>query len=676
MMDFIPRLTRFAAVTAAIFLGFFFLLRLIFWGYFDNPNDSLPLGTLSHSLYIGLKFDLRLALLVVLPLLLIGWVKFLSPFYNLLTRRLWTAYLTLASLTLMLFYVFDFGHFAYLNNRLDATALRFLENPLISAQMVWESYPVIWILLGVGLLLGASALLFDRLIQRFEPIKARPLPRLKKVGVITLIAFLTLFGLYGKVSWYPLRWSDAFFGTHAFASSLALNPALYFYDTYKTSGGSYDLDTVREYYPLMADYLGVEKPDIDSLNYTREARANGQNGDRPNVIIVILESFAAYKSGLSGNPLDPTPYVDAIAKDGIYYPNFYTPSTGTARSVFTTITGMPDIQLKKTSSRNPAIVNQHTLVNAFEGYEKFYFLGGSVSWGNIRGILSGNIPDLNIFEEGSYESPRIDVWGISDIDLFKEANKVLKDQKNNPFFAIIQTSGNHRPYTIPENSEGFKPHDPGKDQLARYGFKHLDEYNSYRFMDHSIGYFMEQVKKEGYFDNTIFAFFGDHGIDGDAGEHAARHDTQLRLGELRVPFIVYAPKLLPGGKVEHKVVSEVDVLASMASIAGLDYTNTTFGRDIFDEGLDGQRYAFTIAHTHVPTIGVVDENYYFRMRADGSQKWLYQLHTDTPRENVMEQQPDKARELETMTLGIYETAKYIRHHNPPLWTKVAKKENQ
>ena len=73
-------------------------------------------------------------------------------------------------------------------------------------------------------------------------------------------------------------------------------------------------------------------------------------------------------------------------------------------------TGIPDIELNKTSSRNPLIVDQHTIINSFDNYKKFYFLGGSASWANIRGLLTANIPNLEIYEEGSYASPRVDVW--------------------------------------------------------------------------------------------------------------------------------------------------------------------------------------------------------------------------------------------------------------------------
>ena len=97
-------------------------------------------------------------------------------------------------------------------------------------------------------------------------------------------------------------------------------------------------------------------------------------------------------------------------------------------------------------------VDQHTIINDYKGYEKFYFIGGSLSWANISGLLTNNIDGLHLYEQEDYKAKTIDVWGISDKNLFLEANDVLK-QQTHPFFAVIQTADNHRPYTIPEEDK-------------------------------------------------------------------------------------------------------------------------------------------------------------------------------------------------------------------------------
>ncbi len=653
------------AVLALIYLVVFGAMRVGFWLAFDNPHDPVSSGDLLQAFYVGTKFDLRLALLVLLPPLLLAWLRPLDPFRSRAAHYLWIGYFSLTGLGVLLFYFLDFGHYAYLKIRTDVNVLRFLDNLGTSARMMWESYPIIWITLALLALLALNAFAVHRLLSRLARSEQHTIGRRRHVATIAVTAFVVLFGLYGKLAWYPLRWSDAFFSTHAFASSVALNPLLYFYDTVaqaKSQGPRHDEQAVRAHYPWMADHLGVNHKDEAGLSFQRTLRSEGGVGERPNVVIVILESFASYKSGLSGNPLDPTPNIDHLANEGVYFENFFVPSSGTARSVFAFTTGIPDVLEGTTSSSDPTLVRQHSVLSAFEGYEKFYFLGGSASWRNIRGLLSNNVEGIRIYEEGSYTSPRVDVWGISDLDLFKEASQILAEHPE-PFVAVIQTSGNHRPYTIPEDNDGFVIREESQERLTHLGFESNEEYNSYRFMDHSIGRFMELAKTSPYFDNTLFAFFGDHGIWGDAGEHTSKAETQLALGLNRVPFIIYGPRLLEPSR-ESKPASELDVLPTLAALAGQSYTATTLGRDLFDERFDDERYAFVIRHARDTQIGVIDgHGFFYQASVQGNRGSLHRIDADEPRRNLDQRYPERAAELGRVTRAYYETARWMLSHN-------------
>ncbi|MCK4833861.1 MAG: LTA synthase family protein, partial [Gammaproteobacteria bacterium] len=521
----IPRLHLYVITALFLFLFIQTGLRLIFWLKFNNPADPISTNDLIWSFYLGMKFDLQASLGTLLPVLLLGWIKPLHPVYSQFGKRIWAIYISLAFILMYLVYITDAGHYAYLQLRLNATALRFLENPFISANMVWQTYPIISGGLIFLFISAVTIFLFLKLTARInssDNVSAYwQQKRWYQNTALVLVTVIIVFsGLMAKVSWYPLRWSDAFFSTHAYSAQLASNPVIYFSNTLKNVEETYDLDAAKQAYPIMAEYLAIQPPQAtasEKLNYDRH-HDFPQSNDRTNVIVVILESFASYKTSLSGNPLDSTPNIAKLASEGYYFKNFFTPSTGTARSVWTFVTGLPDIEKNKTSSRNPLIVDQHTIINAFTNHSKLYFLGGSASWANIRGLLSSNIPDLRLFEEGSYDSPDIDVWGISDLSLFREANAVLKDEIQ-PFFAVIQTSGSHRPYTIPDDNEGFElwTEEDLPGDIQDYGFASLEELNSFRFMDHSIGHFMKVAKREAYFENTLFVFFGDHGIHAPTG---------------------------------------------------------------------------------------------------------------------------------------------------------------
>ncbi len=658
----LPKLLRFLLVFVPVLTLFFVLLRVAFYIAYDDPSSPLGMADLLKSMWIGLRFDLRMVVVMVLPFF------FLSPIFNpfryKFSRYLWLGYFTLVFAVYTFFYVLDFGHYAYLETRLDFTAMRFLENAAISMEMLWESYPVVWISLGMMATIALFAYLTNAL---FLKIAQEPFV---KFGILKGLAFgvgafLILFVAgYSKFSQYPLRWSDAAFSKHPFATQLTYNPIHYFLDTWKNGRVAYDEDKVRKYYDVVADFLGVQDKNITTLNFKREVTPKYPIGEKPNIVIVILESFASYKSSVSGNPLDPSPHFDELAMNGLYFKNYFTPTVGTARSIYCTVTSLPDVELKGTSSRNPLIVDQHSIAQDFKDYEKAYFIGGSASWGNIRGMLNQSMDNLHLYEEEDYDAPRTDVWGVSDIDLFREANKALQTMPQ-PFFSIIQTSGNHRPYTIPDESYGFKIKENITDEeVKKYGFGSVEEYNSFRFMDYSIGHFMELAKKSDYYKNTIFVFWGDHGISGSAGEHVTPGESTsgLRLGSYRVPFVIYSP-LIKEAKVYDKVVSEVDALPTIASMANISYTATTLGRDMFDEKFDNSRYAFTIKHDPNPIIGLIGEKYYYRTKADGSDAKLFDIYSKTPLKDHASENQELVKKMDALVHGIYETAKYMPYFN-------------
>lgn len=669
----IPRLHLYVITVLFLFLIIQTGLRLLFWLKFNNPVDPISSNDLLWSFYLGMKFDLQASLGTLLPVLLLGWIKPLHPVYSQFGKRLWAVYISLAFILMYLVYITDAGHYAYLQQRLNATALRFLENPFISANMVWETYPVI----SGGLLFifinAVTIFLFVKLtgqINSSESVRSYWSQKrwYQKTMLVLLTIFVVFFALMAKISWYPLRWSDAFFSTHAFSAQLASNPVIYFSNTLKNVAETYDMDAAKQAYPVMTDFLAIQQPQLstgEKLNYDRRYEF-AQNNNKTNIIVVILESFASYKTSLSGNPLDSTPNIARLASDGYYFKNFFTPSTGTARSIWTFVTGLPDIEKNKTSSRNPLIVNQHTIINAFNNHKKLYFLGGSASWANVRGILSANLPDLRLYEEGSYDSPDIDVWGISDLSLFREANAVLKDEPQ-PFFAVIQTSGNHRPYTIPDDNEGFEQWTeeelPG--DIQNYGFASLEELNSFRFMDHSIGHFIKIAQKEPYFDNTLFVFFGDHGIHAPTGNHVPASDAQLNLQGLRVPLVLYGKSIISNAKVFDTIASEVDVLPTIASLTKTSYLNTTLGRDLTENKFDKNRYAFTIEHGSGRTIGLISDDYYLLMQPDGGNKRLHHLMSDDSRADVSAEKPEVADLLTQKLTAIWNTIRYMRENNKP-----------
>lgn len=646
----IPR--RFRAFLLFAFCNalFFTLIRFVFY-FVNKPDEVLSSSSVVKAFWIGFRFDLRIAFLFALAL----GIFFLFPYKKWLKKfELWL--FTFAFAAIMLIYFVDFGYYAYLTERINAYIFDLAANTATSAEMVWQSYPVITLSFVLFALSAGFYFCFKKLLDfAYYGEQGR-----KKdywyalIGLLVAAAFV-----HGRFSQYPLRWSNAYFSSNSFISALALNPLQNLFDTYKFAkdGQTYDENKVREYYDLVADYLGVKNKDKQKLNFERIITPPLQEKSY-NVVVILTESFAYDKSSFNNPELETTPKMAALAQKGRLFKSFFTPTAGTAKGVFTSITGMPDTSAVKTSSRNPVIVRQHTLINDLDGYKKFYFIGGSTNWGNIRGLLQYNIEGLKIFEEGTYENvERNDVWGLSDLDMFRYAAKELSKTQQ-PFFAFIQTSGFHRPYTIPEDRGNFKEIIQDEDLLKEYGFSGNAEYNSMRFQDYAMGEFFDLIKDEPFYKDTFFFVYGDHSLTVPKSKNTPKAIIDLELTTNNTPLIVVGPDIEPS--VDELPASQADITATVLGRLGKPYRETALGRDIFDSSIS--RGALVIASSGAPLrIGFAEDEFYYTLWP--LKQGMFKYRSDDSETDYCPQYPQKCERMKALAQGLYETAKYMAYHN-------------
>ena len=663
---FLPKTIRWTLFLGFTFLIIMSLLRFIFVHRFAAPVSSD--NDLNASYILGIRYDLRYVVIIMMLILLISYFKALDPFTKKLGKKIAIIFWMLFSTLLLFFYTTDFIHYAYVHQRLNASILSYIDNPLISMQMMWQSYPIITIIIVF--------LIVEWVLYKFISFTYQLSDKYEKAGskiknIITQAVFfiILLYSAIGNIIYeggqYPLRWSDAYSLGSDYKANVALNPMQSFFSTLNFRSSKIDTDLIKKNYTVIADYLAMpsNEQDAQNLQFTRVVSpvvANLEAYKIKNVVLVICESFSAYKSSMMGNPLNTTPYFNAMKKQGVYFNRAFSPAYGTARGVWAVLTGTPDILEGKTSSRNPLAVDQHTIMADFKNYEKYYFLGGSASWANIRGVLTNNISDLKIVEQGSYQSSEINVWGISDKDLFLEANKTLS-KNTKPFFAIIQTADNHRPYTIPaEDLKVFVKKTVPKDSLLKFGFENNDEYNAFRYTDFCIEQFIEAAKKEKYFNETLFVFVGDHGIKGDAGSMLPTSFTEQGLTNMHVPLLFYAPSILQPK--EYSIpVSQVDVMPSIASICNIPYTNTTMGKNVFNT-VQQNNNAIFLYDDFNQQIGVLNNEYYYGYQLKNPSKPIFESVVN----NNIVKNDSVQKQMDILTKTMYETSKYMLIHNQKL----------
>lgn len=633
-----------------IFLLIFTLYRLVTFIAFKpkgiSPGDAVP------SFLMGIRYDLRWISFILLPVVLFSlWPKF-SPFYSARNKKIWTWYLAIVTFFVFVFFAAGFGSFSYNKTPLDAGAMNFAEDFNISWKMMSQTYPLFWMLLG----LVVAVLFFRWMYHRshWQVINATDgmgIPYRRKFFVIA--ALLLFFFAWGNLSWPPLSRNDCFKFSNSFKSYLALNPLQNFFATLRLRKPNYNEQKAKQAFPVMADWLQLT--DKQRFSYRRQIgpRSNSLES-KPNIVLVQCESYSMYKSSMSGNPLNATPFFDSLSKSGIFFERCFTPHFSTARALFAILSGIPDAQLFKFSSRNPDAVKQHTIVDNLAEYEKHYFLGGDPEFGNFEGVLS-NINDLQMHTGKRPGIPEVNVWGISDKELFLEANSVFA-KLNKPFFAYIQTSGNHRPFdkTMPSTDTDFVKTKVPVEELKKYGFESIDEFNAFRYFDYCVQKFIEKARAEKYFHNTIFVFVGDHGVAGNAEAMYPAVWTDQRLTDEHVPLLFYAPQLLSPQR-RSEVVSQIDILPTIAGMLHRSYVNTTLGRDLLDPA---KKNNFAFITNTADVIGMVTDDFYYTKNINSSEEQLSPMHNGTKRFTA--QQEDSARKkLSTFTGAFFETAKYL-----------------
>lgn len=571
-----------------------FIYRIAFYFIFSDAttlNSTGDLKDLIYSLYLALKFDIRLSVLVVFPFFLL-WPIF-KKIKERIYRIFWFVIYFIFYLLLYLVFIFDFIHFDYLNERLSFSSIRFLNDFNTSLEVGLGYYPVTSIVISLFVFL---IIVFFVLKNIFPPIKntiSKKLGKLQYCFLYFSIFFIMALGVYGKLAPPPsLRWSDTYVLKNSFLIKATLNPLLYFYDSSLWKSVTYDLNAVKKIYPHMKGVLGISNKE-NTLSFNRIIKASpvGKLDQNTNVVVVIMESLVKHRTSLM-NPMNSTPHLKKIAKKGVYFNNFYTSTMGTARGIFSTLASVPDPSFghKGTASRNNDLPKQNSAINALTNYKKFYFLGGSLNWAQMRALIRKAIPDIKLFEEGSYKRPNTDVWGLSDLDLVIEADKVFKKQKK-PFIAILQFASFHRPFSIPKDKKSFVLEKHSSEVLKENGFRHLKEYNSLRFSDYSLNYLMKLAKEAGYFDNTLFVILGDHGgaVKGKALS-VPQYIKDFHIGFSMTPLIFYAPKKLKP-KIHSNIALQVDVLPSIVAALGRNAVATGFGINLFNQLLK-REYAF------------------------------------------------------------------------------------
>lgn len=279
-----------------------------------------------------------------------------------------------------------------------------------------------------------------------------------------------------------------------------------------------------------------------------------------NVILLSVESLSAEFLGQFGEDKTITPYLNKLVPDTLNFTRYFAAGTRTVRGLESMTLSVPPTP-GNSILRRPKNEGLFSIGTVFkeQGYDTKFLYGGYGYFDNMNYFFSNN--DFAIVDRSDIDNVSFsNAWGVADGDLFsqtiKEADKSFAAGK--PFFSLVMTTSNHRPYTYPEGKIDI-PSGTGRKGAVKY-------------TDYAIGQLLEQAKTKPWFDNTIFIITADH-CASSAGK------TEIPVHKYHIPLMIYAPKIIKPSSVD-TLTSQMDLAPTIAGLLNFHYTSKFFGTDI------------------------------------------------------------------------------------------------
>ena len=381
---------------------------------------------------------------------------------------------------------------------------------------------------------------------------------------------------------------------------------------------------------MMSDLKTFYKSENNFLRHIKKTGAE----HKYNVILIMVESLSAQYMGAFGDGRGWTPNLDNLAKNSLFFDNFYATGTRTTR-------GMEAVTLSIPPTPGRSIVKRPDCHNMFssgfifkeKGYENKFIYAGHGYFDNMNDFFSHNgFLKIDKSDIDSNEITFSNVWGVCDEDLF---NKVLKEsdksyQNNKPFLEYVMTTSNHRPYTYPD----------GKIDIP----SHTGRSGGVKYTDYAIHKFIKTAASKPWFKNTIFVIVADHN-GGSAGE------TSLPVNRYKIPLLIYGPGIIKP-RIISKLSSQIDLMPTLFSILNWSYESKFYGENILDDNFSERAFIGTYQK-----LGFLKKDRLVVLEPDKTINEYRIVHQDL--HDVKYEKIDSIEKDVTDTITYYQSASYF-----------------
>ncbi len=584
-----------------IFVFAFF--RLLFILKFHSQFINVPIFDILKSFIIGMRFDIYVINYGISPFFLIGCLPFIGIENSERNKKIYSIFMSLFFGFLYILEIGDLEFYRDCNSHLNFTAVEYIKSFDYIFFMIFNSNFIIYLLLFI-----LAIFFYKKLFEKFVfSVKKVKVSIYKRIFLYPFLVGMLFVGIRGGCSTGILNWGEAFFSKYNIVNQATLNPIfnlskdLYFvfknnkvenYHYFKNENESLNIAKTLIIPRNSKDFF------IDPYNFPfyKETKKIGQE-NRYNVVVILMESFAAEYVGVLGNKLNLSPNFDNLSKDGILFSNFYSAGQRTNAAISSTLcsyiaTSGHSIMVRLEGEQKiPTIAS----ILREKGYSTLFVYGGDTKFDNMQGFLSLKGFDKVINENDFNKDLRINKWGVLDEYVFDKALDSMDNSfsKNKNFMLMLLTLTNHPPYTVP--NKNF--------EKIFTGSKLDNSYNTFKYSDYALGQFFDKVKNKPYFKNTIFVVFGDH-------TQTLHHDLDFDYRKSHVPCLFYAPYILNQSK-KDKLCGQIDIAPTIFNILNMSTKNSFLGKDMFLPKDDKNDFAIILSGTD---LGYLKDNYFFHSR--------------------------------------------------------------
>jgi len=534
-----------------------FIMAKVAFMIINGGEHPFALTDIVEVIRHGLSLDLSTALYIIdIPFLCMA-VSIWYP-QERLFRRILRPYSLVISITFALAFVADTSLYGFWGFKLDASFLQYLETPTEAMASVSTGY-ILLRLLAIILLAAFFTKGYWQIPLRTPTVHHRFVSTMVCLLAIPLI----IIGIRGGMGESTTNIGQVYYSQNQFLNHSAVNPFFSFLASLEKTANDvpdYTFMEEPERARLMKDLYFTDSTEPDTLLKTQ----------RPNIIVILLESCGGIFTEDIGRRSDIMPHLNQLTKEGIYFANFYANSYRTDRGTLCTWSGYPSfprssvMKMPEKTHLLPSIAQSLRQ----EGYQTTYLYGGDINFTNMRSyLISTGFEQLHWMKDYSRKEQNTSEWGVRDDITFATLSDMTRQQQK-PFLIGYSTLSSHEPWDVPTHR--------------------LDDevLNAFNYLDECIGTFIDNIKQTPQWDDLLIILLPDHGFSYlGVGEEHELHD--------HVPMLWLGGAIKSPRRIE-QICNQTDLPATLLGQLGMTHDEFRFSRDIMSKTY---QYPFAI-HTY------------------------------------------------------------------------------